>query len=349
MKRILFVFLAFLALAGPAGAQVLQPGTGGGGSFDVGADFAPTGTWIFTIPPCFEGATANDFETCFAVTDPTADRTVTIQDASGTVAYGDQGAGAPANGSCPSNIFFYSDSTNDELYFCSDGAGGNPRLVPGLRNGPGQVTGDTGSATFSGSDTLRFIGGTGIATVCADGAPDNCTFNIDNHVKSVYFGAGALFGDGTQCPASPSIVTINSGAPRLTFICADNDASTLYGEAQMPDSWDGGTVTLMGSFIQTAADTANLNADVAMSCRGDGTTINNTWGTEIAMDTAMAGSSAIDNATTAAVTPNGTCTGGGKLLQFRWQMDATGTTTAVATLHVVGFKLEYTVTGAGSD
>src|SRR3990167_5543703 len=34
---------------------------------------------------CFEGATANDFETCFSITDPTADRTVTFRDASGTV------------------------------------------------------------------------------------------------------------------------------------------------------------------------------------------------------------------------------------------------------------------------
>lgn len=34
----------------------------------------------------FEGATANDFETTLTVTDPTADRTVTFQDATGTVA-----------------------------------------------------------------------------------------------------------------------------------------------------------------------------------------------------------------------------------------------------------------------
>ena len=38
-------------------------------------------------PLVFEGATANSFETTFTITDPTADRTVTIQDASGTVAY----------------------------------------------------------------------------------------------------------------------------------------------------------------------------------------------------------------------------------------------------------------------
>jgi hypothetical protein len=38
-------------------------------------------------PLVLEGATANAYETTIAVTDPTADRTVTIPDASGTVAY----------------------------------------------------------------------------------------------------------------------------------------------------------------------------------------------------------------------------------------------------------------------
>lgn len=38
----------------------------------------------------FEGSTANDFETTLAVVDPTADRTVTFQDASGTVAFTSQ-------------------------------------------------------------------------------------------------------------------------------------------------------------------------------------------------------------------------------------------------------------------
>ena len=38
----------------------------------------------------FEGATADNFETTLAVVDPTADRTVTFQDASGTVAFTSQ-------------------------------------------------------------------------------------------------------------------------------------------------------------------------------------------------------------------------------------------------------------------
>ena len=47
----------------------------------VGAASNVTATGI-----TFEGATANDFETTFAITDPTADRTFTFGDESGTVA-----------------------------------------------------------------------------------------------------------------------------------------------------------------------------------------------------------------------------------------------------------------------
>jgi hypothetical protein len=41
---------------------------------------------IFNTNIIFEGATENDFETSLTITDPTADRTITFQDASGTVA-----------------------------------------------------------------------------------------------------------------------------------------------------------------------------------------------------------------------------------------------------------------------
>ena len=53
----------------------------------TGAVTATGAVFAGASPLVFEGATANAFETTFAITDPTADRTVTIQDASGTVAY----------------------------------------------------------------------------------------------------------------------------------------------------------------------------------------------------------------------------------------------------------------------
>jgi hypothetical protein len=46
----------------------------------------PAAVGVFGSNIQFEGATANDFETTLAVTDPTADRTITLPDATGTVA-----------------------------------------------------------------------------------------------------------------------------------------------------------------------------------------------------------------------------------------------------------------------
>jgi hypothetical protein len=47
---------------------------------------APAAVGVFQTEISFEGSTANDFETTLTVTDPTADRTITFPDASGTVA-----------------------------------------------------------------------------------------------------------------------------------------------------------------------------------------------------------------------------------------------------------------------
>jgi hypothetical protein len=47
---------------------------------------APAAVGVFASSISFEGATADDYETTIAVTDPTADRTITFPDATGTVA-----------------------------------------------------------------------------------------------------------------------------------------------------------------------------------------------------------------------------------------------------------------------
>jgi hypothetical protein len=162
--------------------------------------------------------------------------------------------------------------------------------------------------------------------------------------KSIWFGADSLYGDGTQCPANPTAVTINSGPIIPTFICTDSDAATLYGSIKMPDSWDGGTVTFAHVYIQTAANTGALNGDIMAQCRGNGEVPSSTWGTEVAIDdAAVVGSNSNDMTTSAAVTPAGTCAAG-DMLYFRYQLDATGTTTTIASLHHVGFMMKYSVT-----
>ena len=53
----------------------------------TGVVTATSAVFAGASPLVFEGATSNAYETTFAITDPTADRTVTFQDGSGTVAF----------------------------------------------------------------------------------------------------------------------------------------------------------------------------------------------------------------------------------------------------------------------
>ena len=84
------------SFVGLAATQTLTNKTLTSPTINSGSLSAPTLTGAVTAtgavfaggsPLVFEGATDNGFETTFAITDPTADRTVTFQDASGTVAY----------------------------------------------------------------------------------------------------------------------------------------------------------------------------------------------------------------------------------------------------------------------
>jgi hypothetical protein len=78
--------LLLIALAGAVpflGAQ----GVTVGGAFQPALDYVLGGqwTWKAASPFVFEGASDNDFETTFTVTDPTADRTITFPDLTGTI------------------------------------------------------------------------------------------------------------------------------------------------------------------------------------------------------------------------------------------------------------------------
>jgi hypothetical protein len=81
-------------IVGSADDAVARLGVGSNGQVltaNSGATYgvewsAPAAVGVFGSSIEFEGATANDFETTLAVTDPTADRTITLPDATGTVA-----------------------------------------------------------------------------------------------------------------------------------------------------------------------------------------------------------------------------------------------------------------------
>ena len=159
--------------------------------------------------------------------------------------------------------------------------------------------------------------------------------------KSVYIDASKFNGDGTQCPARPTIVTI-SNMPMPTFICTENNSSRLRVAFPMRTNWDAGAILIKLYYVQTAADTGSAAFEVAAACRALGTAFNGTYGTEVDVtDAAVSGSGAIDGTLSAAVTPNGTCAASNWFFLYI-DVDATANpTTAAATLNIIGADVFY--------
>ena len=158
---------------------------------------------------------------------------------------------------------------------------------------------------------------------------------------SFWVGAGGVDGDGTNCPALATVVTINSGPKMPTIICGSGANGDLDFTVGMPYDWDGGAVFVEPVYIQTAANTSAMNSDIKAQCRGIGEAPSSTWGSSVAIDdTNVSGSNQQDTTRSAAITPAGTCARG-DLVSFRWTLDVTGTTTPESTLHIVGFRVLY--------
>lgn len=160
--------------------------------------------------------------------------------------------------------------------------------------------------------------------------------------KSIWFGAASLSVDGTNCATPAEATPVASGAKLFTILCADSDNSRMYGSVTMPDGWDGGTLTFQALVVQTAADTNVIEYQVAAQCKGDTESLvaTSSYGTEVVWTDTMSGSGKANFSTSGAVTPSGTCAAG-DFLAFYIDIGATNTTTAMATAHIVGFKMEY--------
>lgn len=149
-----------------------------------------------------------------------------------------------------------------------------------------------------------------------------------------YWSGWALNVDGTDC-AAPVATQLNGGPIVGAVVCSDLDTSTIYFKMVLPKDWDTSVTTYVVGIhgVATGASpTGDLQGDVALQCRRNGDLHNNTWGTEVALDfptwTTQWDEVQVESA---AVTPNGTCAVNANLLG-RWQVDAAGTTNAVAAI-----------------
>ena len=204
---------------GPAGASgssgsdgvitTLTAGTNlnGGGSastvtVNLDSDISLTSaTFSAASPLIFEGATPDAHETTIAITDPTGDRTVTIPDGSGTVAYLDSSitgnAATATTATTATNVTATANNSADETVYLTfvDGATGSQGIETdtGLNYNPnsgvltttsvtgnltGNVTGNTSGT--SGSTTGNAATATALATARnIGGVSFDGTGNID--------------------------------------------------------------------------------------------------------------------------------------------------------------------------
>jgi hypothetical protein len=200
---------------------------------------APTITGIVTAtgavfagasPLVFEGATANAFETTFAITDPTADRTVTFQDATGTVAYLTDITGGGASE-------FSTVKVNTSVIFEGATADAHETTLAAV-----DPTGDRTVSLPNATDTLVGKATTDTLTNKSIDSDNNTITNIVNaDIKSA---AAIAFSKMADLTASRALVSDGNGDVSVSAV-----TSTEIGYL------DGVT-----SAIQTQLDTKSTNA-----------------------------------------------------------------------------------------
>ena len=191
----------------------------------------------------FEG-TANDHETTLTVTDPTADRTITLQDASGTVAFTADietavdgfgnavtgGTGISASYAATSNILTI---TNTDL-------GSSQNIFKNV------VVGATTIAADSNDDTLTFVAGSGISLSAASTSD---TVTIDNS------GVLSIAGTADQITASSSTGAVTLSLPQsIATTSSPSFAGVTVGSVTLTDALLGTATTSLSDTSATVVD-----------------------------------------------------------------------------------------------
>lgn len=182
---------------------------------------------------------------------------------------GDTNAGAPSAGSCQRDVNFIIDTTNENPYFCSDGAGGNPRAFSSLGDAYNTMSDGTTTASASGSEQFDILGGTGITSTVVAGTPDKVTIDI---TKTSIFGTRAV---------------------GLTPVDFTTDTSTGDGKFyfRVPSVLNGMNLVTVTANVITAGTTGTINVDIA-NCTAAATgnvcsgTVNDVLSTNITIDSA---------------------------------------------------------------
>ena len=193
------------------------------------------GTSVFETKITFEGATADAYETVLAITDPTADRTITFPDATGTVStttatetLTNKTLTSPTMTSPVLNTAVSGSAFLDEDNFASNSATKLASQQSIKAYIDAQITAEdlditTDSGTIAidlDSETLTIAGGTGLAS---SGSSNTVTLAIDNTVTTL---------TGTQTLTNKTLTSPVINTPTISNVTATNlvltDASIVF-------------------------------------------------------------------------------------------------------------------------
>jgi hypothetical protein len=275
-----------------AGTNLNGGGASGDVTLNLDSDISiATATFSSASPLVFEGATADDFETTFAITDPTADRTITFQDATGTVAHLD----SDITGNAATATALETARTIGGVSF--DGTA-NINL-PGVNTAGNQNTSGN-AATATALETARTIAGTsfdGTANISIDAN------NLSGTTLNSGVTGSSLTSVGTLASLTVSgLITANGGltiqatdtftfdSVALTTVqtsgesFADNDTSLMTSAAINDLVGSSGVTSLTGTANEVEVDTTtgditvglpnNVTISGNLTVNGDTTTVN---------------------------------------------------------------------------